>query len=156
MRISYYIDFSDFLEPNEETATIVKKAIKAGLEFLEEKNDVEINISFITDKEMKALNKKYRNVDRTTDVLSFPLFETYPGLPSQLGDIVINEAQLKRQAKEYDHSYNRELVYLTIHSLLHLYGYDHIKQNEKAEMRHLEEEIYNYYLQKEEKDHEKG
>lgn len=146
---NFYIDSSMDEALAAETLNTVKNIINVGLDYLEETRDLELNISFVTDEEIKSLNAEYRNIDRVTDVLSFPMFEGFPGLPYQLGDIVINLDQLRRQAEEYGHGFDRELMYLTVHSLLHLYGYDHIKAADKAEMRALEEEIISSYLSKE-------
>lgn len=146
---NFYIDFSEdeILEP--KTLNTVKEIINCGLDYLEEQRDLELNISFVNDEQIQALNAQYREVDQVTDVLSFPLFEEFPGAPYQLGDIVINLDQLRRQGEEYGHGFDRELIYLTIHSLLHLYGYDHIEPSDKVKMRALEEEIISKYLNKE-------
>ena len=109
--------------------------------------DVEISITFVNDEEIKELNAQYRDVDKVTDVLSFPQFESPEDLPEEgeiiLGDVVLNVEQAKRQAEEYGHSEDREIIYLFVHSLLHLLGYDHMEEDEKAEMRGAEEEIMN-------------
>lgn len=109
--------------------------------------DVEISITFVDDEEIRELNAQYRDVDKVTDVLSFPQFESPEELPEEgeiiLGDVVLNVEQAKRQAEEYGHSEDREIIYLFVHSLLHLLGYDHMEEDEKAEMRGAEEEIMN-------------
>ncbi|MBQ9179411.1 MAG: rRNA maturation RNase YbeY [Firmicutes bacterium] len=109
--------------------------------------DVEISITFVDDEEIRELNAQYRDVDKVTDVLSFPQFESPEELPEEgeiiLGDVVLNVEQAKRQAEEYGHSEEREIIYLFVHSLLHLLGYDHMEEDEKAEMRGAEEEIMN-------------
>lgn len=109
--------------------------------------DVEISITFVDDEEIKELNARYRDIDKVTDVLSFPQFESPEELPEEgeiiLGDVVLNVEQAKRQAEEYGHSEEREIIYLFVHSLLHLLGYDHMEEDEKAEMRGAEEEIMN-------------
>ena len=109
--------------------------------------EVEISITFVNDEEIRELNAQYRNVDKVTDVLSFPQFESPEDLPEEgeiiLGDVVLNVEQAKRQAEEYGHSEDREIIYLFVHSLLHLLGYDHMEEDEKTEMRGAEEEIMN-------------
>ncbi|MDO5301715.1 MAG: rRNA maturation RNase YbeY [Tissierellia bacterium] len=101
---------------------------------------VELSLTFVDGEEIQRLNREYRGVDAITDVLSFPLMEEHEELLS-LGDVVINTQRLKEQAEEYGHGYRRELLYLSLHSLLHLYGYDHQEEEEKREMRALEEEL---------------
>lgn len=100
----------------------------------------EISLSFVGNKEIRQLNKDFRGIDKVTDVLSFPFQEEnfYPGL---LGDIVISVDKAKEQAKEYGHSEEREILYLLVHSMLHLLGYDHMEKDEKKAMREKEEEI---------------
>ena len=130
------------IEINDETFNDIEKSIKTGLNHLGYGEDYEISITIIDEEEIKSLNLQYRGKDSVTDVLSFPLFEKNQ-IPrsGMLGDIVICEQRVLDQAKELGHSYQRELVYLTIHSLLHLLGYDHEVQSEKVEMRTKEKEI---------------
>ena len=105
----------------------------------------EISVTFMNSEKIHKLNKEYRDKDKTTDVLSFPMYESKDDFPEfgelQLGDVVINKEQAKVQAEEYGHTYKRELVYLFVHSLLHLLGYDHEDKEEKKIMRKKEEEI---------------
>lgn len=98
----------------------------------------EVSVSFVNDNEIKELNKMYRGIDKETDVLSFPLIEdfnadfldhAYP-----LGDIVISIDQVKEQSKTYNHSFKREIAFLTVHSILHLLGYTHETEAEEKEM----------------------
>jgi probable rRNA maturation factor len=99
-------------------------ALKQGFEAEELKN-CELSISLVADAEMQELNKKYRDLDKTTDVLSFPTMEAPKGKIFPMGDIVISTQTAARQAEEYGHSYERELAFLTIHGVLHLMGLDH-------------------------------
>ena len=91
----------------------------------------EVSVSFVDDEEIHRMNLEYRNVDRSTDVLSFPLTENgeYEVSPDTgcvpLGDIVISLEHAQAQAEEFGHSFEREVAYLTVHSMLHLLGYDH-------------------------------
>ena len=115
--------------------------------------DVEISLSFVSLDEIHGLNRDYRGVDRPTDVLSFPMFESIeeleeacaeteePGQAVPLGDVVICMDKIKEQAAEFGHSEERETVYLFTHSVLHLLGYDHETDEDKREMREREEEI---------------
>lgn len=116
----------------------------------------EINVLVTNDKGIQAINLASRNLDKPTDVLSFPMFQFVPGeLPDEwsefvdleteqcpLGDMAISLERAKAQAKEFGHSLRREIGYLTIHSVLHLLGYDHLDEGPmKAQMRAREEEI---------------
>ncbi len=105
----------------------------------------EISLTLVEPEEIKSLNAEYRNVDSVTDVLSFPQFEDKEQMPSEgelcLGDVVICVERAKQQAEEYGHSFEREMVYLLVHSLLHLLGYDHMDDDEKAIMREKEEHV---------------
>ena len=106
------------------------------------------SIVFIDDEKMHELNKTYRGVDRTTDVLSFA-FEDNNEIcynVRQLGEIYISIPRMKMQAKEYGHSEKRELAFLAVHGLLHLLGYDHTKgEKEEKEMFAKQEEVLNEF-----------
>lgn len=108
-------------------------------------DDIEISITFVDDEEIRSINSQFRDVDNVTDVLSFPQFEFADEIPDAgmvaLGDVVICEEQAHRQAEEFGHSFERELIYLFVHSMFHLLGYDHIKEDEKAQMRQAEEDV---------------
>ncbi len=108
---------------------------------------VEVDITIVSDEEIHALNRDYRKVDSSTDVLSFALDEDggepeLVGGPEVhlLGDIIISAETAARQAEEFGHGLNREIVYLAVHGLLHLLGYDHMKKEDKVVMRAKEEE----------------
>lgn len=105
----------------------------------------EISLTLVEPEEIKSLNAEYRNVNSVTDVLSFPQFEDKEQMPSEgelcLGDVVICVERAQQQAEEYGHSFEREMVYLLVHSLLHLLGYDHMDDDEKAIMREKEEHV---------------
>ena len=106
---------------------------------------VEISLTLVDAEEIQMLNRDYRNVDKVTDVLSFPQFDDLNELPEDeeilLGDVVICRQQAEAQAEEYGHSVEREMVYLFVHSVCHLLGYDHMDDEEKAEMRAKEEAV---------------
>ena len=101
----------------------------------------EISLSFVSNREIKELNREYRNIDRETDVLSFPMAEDFSVTTPLLGDIIISAQKALEQSVEYGHSLFREICYLTVHSMFHLLGYDHIKEDERRLMRHKEKEI---------------
>jgi probable rRNA maturation factor len=137
-------------------SSVISKCIEATL--AAEGIDVpcEINVMVTNDKGIHAVNLASRNIDRPTDVLSFPMFELEPGNPPEdweeyldfetelcpLGDMCISLERAVAQAKEFGHSVRREVGYLTIHSMLHLLGYDHLDEGPmKAQMRAREEAI---------------
>lgn len=110
----------------------------------------EISLSFVLPGEIEALNGDYRGIFAVTDVLSFPMLEfpedqdmiTYEtGIPAMLGDIIICTQRAMEQAEEYGHSLEREICYLSVHSALHLMGYDHMQEDEKRTMRAREKAI---------------
>ena len=107
--------------------------------------DLVIGLTFTGDDEIRALNKEFRGIDRATDVLSFPLYERddeielLEGELVPFGDIVLSVPHAQAQATEYGHSVEREICYLVVHGLMHLAGYDHMTDSDKAEMRAEEE-----------------
>lgn len=135
----------------------IRKVVSQALKFTD--NDLPmavVTFSFMNEKEIKYLNNKSRNVDKVTDVLSFPMLEMHYGesLKSYIkevspdgnlyiGDVVICPQKAKSQAKEYGHSMKREVAFLALHGLLHLLGYDHIKHEDEVVMMHLTTKILN-------------
>ncbi len=111
-------------------------------------DSAEISVTFVDEEQIHILNREHRGVDRATDVLSFPLGENgeYDVNPENgakmLGDIVLNIPRVVQQAEEFGHSFQREIAYLTAHSMLHLLGYDHVAGGiESVHMREKEEEV---------------
>ena len=112
-----------------------------------------ISITLTTPENIRNINKEYRNIDKETDVLSFPMFEREElnekiktndfKKMDILGDMIISIPKVKEQAIEYGHSFERELAYMVVHSFYHLMGYDHIKKEDKEEMRQKEEYVLN-------------
>ena len=111
-----------------------------------------IGVSLVSEDEIKDINREFRGIDKVTDVLSFPQFESVDELLDEiegdealvdipLGDVVICLDQAERQSKEYGTSIRREVTYLFVHSILHLLGYDHMEDDEKAYMRAHEERV---------------
>jgi len=136
------------IEISTELEGLLNKAMNlvARLENLSENTEVDITI--VTDEEIHVLNRDYRGVDRATDVLSFALDEgddepEILGAEAEhlLGDIIISAEKANEQAEEFGHGLNREIVYLAVHGMLHLLGYDHMVEDEKIVMRKREEEI---------------
>ena len=125
---------------------LVRRCCNAVLRLEEFGAPAEISVTFVDLDEIHELNKQYRGVDKPTDVLSFPQFDDLEEeIPEVceicLGDVVICEQKAREQAEEFGHSFERELVYLFTHSVLHLLGYDHMEDDEKKAMREREEEI---------------
>ena len=130
------------------TRLLVRRACKATLKFESFPYPAEVSVLFVDDDEIHRVNKEYRGIDRSTDVLSFPLNEkgNYEVSPETgcvaLGDIVISIEHAQAQADEFEHSFEREMAYLTVHSLLHLLGYDHEAGGlEQVRMREKEEGV---------------
>ncbi|MBR5614092.1 MAG: rRNA maturation RNase YbeY [Clostridia bacterium] len=138
----------------KELRDLVREAAKASLEYMEFGTKVEISVMFTDNEEIRELNREHRDIDRATDVLSFPLIEYdedgsvleeymdfNPNGEMVLGDIVISLERAAEQAQEYGHSFEREVGFLTVHSMLHLLGYDHIEPEDEEEMFGYQKEI---------------
>lgn len=139
-----------YLEEGQAVSDALLTKLREAGEFLlaEEAVDVEraeISLTFVEPEEIRELNSAYRGVDSVTDVLSFPQFDAAEDFPRVgelcLGDVVICPERAEQQAEEYGHSTERETVYLFVHSLLHLLGYDHMEDEEKKIMRTKEEHV---------------
>ena len=142
----------DGIDEKEEYKNVIEKVLSQC--FKEEKledSKLCVTVTLTTPKTIQEINKQYRNIDRATDVLSFPMFEK-DELDEKiqtndfenediLGDIVVSVDKVKEQAIEYGHSFERELSYMIVHGFYHLMGYDHIEENDKKIMREKEENI---------------
>ncbi|WP_075724990.1 rRNA maturation RNase YbeY [Tissierella creatinophila] len=126
---------------DEKILDTLIRVVKESLRVEDLEGDFEVSISFVENEEIKELNKEYRGIDKETDVLSFPLDEDLLVPVPLLGDIIISVEKALEQAQEYGHSLERELAYLTAHSMLHLCGHDHMENQEKIIMRDKEKEI---------------
>ncbi|MGN0242682.1 MAG: rRNA maturation RNase YbeY [Lachnospiraceae bacterium] len=142
---------------NEEN--IIRTVIEAALDYVKCPYEAEISVLLVDNEAIHEINREYRGIDRPTDVLSFPMLEyETPGVlfpdgeepeyyfhPDTgellLGDIVISLEKVVSQAEEYGHSVKRELAFLVAHSMLHLFGYDHMEEQERAQMEQKQEEI---------------
>ena len=147
----YQLEYLD-LEENSKYEEIIKKVVQQCFkEENMEDSKLYISITLTTPEHIHEINKQYRNVDRATDVLSFPMFEKEEidnkiakhdfEHEDVLGDIVISIEQVEKQAKEYVHSFEREFAYMLVHGFYHLMGYDHIKEEDKVIMRPKEEKV---------------
>lgn len=147
----YQIEYLD-TEKNKNYEEIIKKVVKKCFEIEKMENSkLYISITLTTPKNIQKINKEYRKIDKSTDVLSFPMFEKEEideKIQNQnfeyediLGDIIISVEQVKIQAEEYGHSFERELAYMVVHGFYHLMGYDHMIEEDKIVMRQKEENV---------------
>lgn len=151
---AYVENEQDEIEISNEIAECIKRAVKTVMEYENRRFDAEAYITITDNERIRAINKEYRDKDAPTDVLSFPMLEFGENTDISeldknpqtgmviLGDIVISAEKAAAQAEEYGHSFLREIAFLTIHSMLHLLGYDHEKGAEDERiMRDKEKDI---------------
>lgn len=124
----------DLLKVNQSIKDILQNIAEKTAE-LEGYSQGEISFALVTNSQIQELNKKYRQIDSPTDVLSFSMDDEI------WGDIIISTERAQAQAEEYGHSIERELGYLVVHGILHLLGYDHKNSGDKEEMRRKEERV---------------
>lgn len=134
-----------FNETNEEIKELetIKELMEFALKY-EKVLNAEFNIIIIDNKRIKEINKEYRNIDKETDVISFALEDVKDFIYSDLrllGDIYISLDKVKEQSKLYEHSFLRELAFLSVHGLLHLLGYDHMEKQDEIIMFQKQDEI---------------
>lgn len=140
------------VEPNEEYEKTIKKVLEECYKTENLTNSkLIITITLTTPEKIRQINNEYRQIDKSTDVLSFPMFEKTEldeKIKKQeflhedvLGDIIISVQKVEEQAKEYGHSFERELSYMVVHGFYHLMGYDHIEEKDKIIMRPKEENV---------------
>ncbi|MCX7950449.1 MAG: rRNA maturation RNase YbeY [Clostridiales bacterium] len=146
-------------EITQDLINLIEKTIDESLKFEKFNLNYEISVVLTDNEEIRQINKLYRGIDRDTDVLSFPMLEYDEGYEEDgdievdfedlnpetggvvLGDIVVSLEKARQQAEEYGHSFERELSFLIVHSVLHLLGYDHENDSDRAIMREKEENI---------------
>ena len=139
------------IDENKDYENIINTVLEECFK-VEKIEDLNVYMSIIltTPEEIRKLNKEYRNIDKETDVLSFPMFEKneienlkdFVGeFPEVLGDIVISISRVYEQAEEYGHSFERELSYMVVHGFYHIMGEDHIEEEDKVRMRAKEENV---------------
>ena len=140
------------VEPNEEYEKTIKKVLEECYKTENLTNSkLIITITLTTPEKIRQINNEYRQIDKATDALSFPMFEKSEldeKIKKQeflhedvLGDIIISVQKVEEQAKEYGHSFERELSYMVVHGFYHLMGYDHIEEKDKIIMRPKEENV---------------
>ena len=134
---------------NPKIMEIINSVAEESLRYEDFDLDCEVSVSFVTNDEIHTINKHFRNIDRETDVLSFPqlTFEENEEISRNeegeiiLGDIIISVEKALEQSKEYGHSFEREMAFLTAHSMLHLMGYDHMTPEEEKDMFKRQKDI---------------
>ena len=144
------IEFLD-IEENNTYSELIDRVITKCFEVEKlQKTKMQISVTLTTPEQIRKINNEFRQVDKETDVLSFPMFEKEEILEIKkktskfeeaLGDIIVSVDRVKEQAKEYGHSFERELAYMIVHGFYHLMGEDHMKEDEKAQMRAKEENV---------------
>ena len=147
----YEIEFLDIEEKKEYEAIIEKVLQECFQEEHLDNTKLYIELTLTTPENIRIINKKFRNIDKETDVLSFPMYtpeDIAEGIENNkfkmedvLGSIVISIQRVKEQAEEYGHSFERELSYMVVHGFYHIMGYDHMTEEEKLQMRKKEENI---------------
>ena len=143
------IDNRTDFELTDEIKKMLEKVCLKSLQYEEFNEDCEVSLSIVTNDEIHDINKQFRNIDSPTDVLSFPQLTFEEGEEADvnengeivLGDIIISIDRAKEQAEEYGHSLKRELAFLSVHSMLHLMGYDHMVPEEEEDMFRRQKEI---------------
>ena len=161
MIINIDSEYSGELIISDEFYDIIKDVAEYACDFVKCPYETEVNVLLTDNEGIREINKDNRNIDKPTDVLSFPMLDynepadfslaeenKYDYFDSEsgnlmLGDIVISIDKVYSQAEEYGHSPKREIAFLTAHSMLHLFGYDHMEDDERERMEHLQERILN-------------
>lgn len=159
--MSVFIDNDPGVDVPDRYHVIAEDIVQAALEYIDCPYECEVNIVFTDNSGIREMNSSYRGIDAPTDVLSFPLISyrtagDFSGLTGSdadmfncdtgelmLGDIVLNVDRIKSQAEEYGHTRRRETAFLVAHSMLHLFGYDHIDDAERENMEKIQEQILN-------------
>lgn len=156
-----YIEKETEIPLDFDYETLIQKVIRYALDYESCPYEAEVNVVLTDNPSIHEVNKEYRQMDRPTDVLSFPMLEydtpgDFDGLEDTdeyfnpetgelvLGDIMISLEKMKEQAVEYGHSQERELGFLVAHSMLHLFGYDHMEVREREEMERRQSEILDH------------
>ena len=147
-----FLNEQDKFDITDKLKELITLAAKTALDYMGFDRDAEISVMFTDNEGIRVLNAQHRGIDRATDVFSFPMLEydddgemfDDPGDIEDelcLGDIVISLERAAEQAEEYGHSFEREVGFLTVHSMLHLLGYDHMTEEEEKEMFGFQKEI---------------
>lgn len=143
------IDISDLTDTlNDTHIKLLKNILMFAIKYEKIESDIEVSVTIVTNEEIRKLNNQYRKIDEPTDVLSFEMDDPFKELNDDdmqkvitVGDIIISVDKAKEQAKEYNHSFERELAFLTVHGFLHLIGYTHDVEEEEKIMFNKQESI---------------
>lgn len=156
----YFFEETD-IKLNFDYENIIRRVVLEALDYIKCPYESEINITLTDNEKIREINQEYRNIDKATDVLSFPMIEyiesgnfdflkelTYDYFEPEsgeliMGDIIISVEKVIEQAEKFNHSQERELAFLTAHSMFHLFGYDHENDNEMKEMERMQEDVLN-------------
>lgn len=140
--VRFYVERDPAYPIPETVCTLMKRVIRTCVQEHYPTHRFEVELTICGDEEIRRLNREYRELDRPTDVLSFPMLEfSMPQVYVSLGNIVISAETARRQAEEYGHSLRRELCFLAAHAALHLLGYDHETEPEREEMEQKQREL---------------
>lgn len=134
----YFENSQDKFRIKYKLKALIRRAIVETLRYENQSGDFEVSVTFIDNEGIRELNKTYRNIDRATDVLSFPQIDYDEGEVAEgmIGDIVLSLERAREQSEEFGHSFERECAFLSVHSMLHLLGYDHeLSDEDDADMR---------------------
>lgn len=147
----------DFIDETEQLSEKDTELIQGILNFASSKEEVEenseVSVTFVSNERIREINREYRHKDQPTDVISFALEElgedeieiVGEDIPRLLGDIIISVERAKEQAEEYNHSFSRELGFLSLHGFLHLLGYDHVEEEDEKKMFQRQKDILDEY-----------
>jgi probable rRNA maturation factor len=147
----------DFIDETEQLSEKDTELIQGILNFAASKEEVEenseVSVTFVSNERIREINREYRHKDQPTDVISFALEElgedeieiVGEDIPRLLGDIIISVERAKEQAEEYNHSFSRELGFLSLHGFLHLLGYDHVEEEDEKKMFQRQKDILDEY-----------
>ena len=145
----YFLDDQEIFEVTYKQKILIRRAIEETLRYEGFKNNAEISVTFTDNEGIRKLNREFRGLDKPTDVLSFPLTDyeavnvpCADEICGSLGDVVLSLERAREQADEYGHSFDREIAFLVVHSMLHLLGYDHeTGEEDELDMRQRQSEI---------------
>lgn len=142
-------------ELSAEHEHLLEELLQFAADYMKLTGEISLSLTIVDDEEIHGINKEYRNIDRPTDVISFAIedlandeleiFGLPEDLPRELGDLFISIDKTREQAKDYGHSFERELGFLALHGFLHLNGYDHMEESDETVMFGLQKEILDAY-----------
>ncbi len=145
------------IKVTEKIKTLINETVEKCIQYEKFRTDIEVSVVLVDNSEIKKINKKFRNIDKETDVISFPMLDFADGKIINndgdidndenlllLGDIVISLEKVESQSKDYDNTFERELGFLLTHGVFHLLGYDHINEKQENVMRGKQETVLEF------------